>query len=98
VFAGEALMSVWTGLENGIASADISPEELAPTSQQQLHWPKFGQHYETSGKAARRRTSRSRRAAEAQPGLARRATRESARRSGTACWHPQRAALRRSAW
>jgi peptide/nickel transport system substrate-binding protein len=51
VFSGEALMSVWTGLENGLASPDISPEELAPTSQQQLQWPKFGQHFETSGKA-----------------------------------------------
>jgi peptide/nickel transport system substrate-binding protein len=51
VFSGEALMSVWTGLENGLASADVSPDELAPTNQQQLHWPKFGQHFETSGKA-----------------------------------------------
>jgi peptide/nickel transport system substrate-binding protein len=51
VFSGDALMSVWTGLENGIAGPDISPDELAPTSQQQLHWPKFGQHFETSGKA-----------------------------------------------
>ena len=51
VFSGEALMSVWSGIENGLASADVSPEELAPTSQQQLHWPKFGQHFETGGKA-----------------------------------------------
>ncbi len=51
VFSGEALMAVWTGIENGLASADVSPDELAPTSQQQLHWPKFGQHFETSGKA-----------------------------------------------
>jgi peptide/nickel transport system substrate-binding protein len=51
VFSGEALISVWTGMENGIPSADVSPEELAPTSQQQLQWPKFGQFYETSGKA-----------------------------------------------
>jgi peptide/nickel transport system substrate-binding protein len=51
VFSGEALMSVWSGIENGIATADVSPEELAPTSQQQLQWPKFGQHYETGGKA-----------------------------------------------
>jgi peptide/nickel transport system substrate-binding protein len=51
VFSGEALMSVWTGMENGLANPDISPEELAPTSQQQLQWPKFGQYFETSGKA-----------------------------------------------
>ena len=51
VFSGEALMSVWTGIENGLAGAGVSPEELAPTSQQQLQWPKFGQHFETGGKA-----------------------------------------------
>jgi peptide/nickel transport system substrate-binding protein len=51
VFSGEALMSVWSGIENGLASADTNPDELAPTSQQQLHWPKFGQHFETGGKA-----------------------------------------------
>jgi len=48
VFSGEALMSVWSGLENGLPTADMSPEELAPTSQQQLQWPKWGQHYETN--------------------------------------------------
>jgi len=51
VFSGEALMSVWSGIENGLAGADVSPDELAPTSQQQLQWPKFGQHFETSGKS-----------------------------------------------
>ena len=50
VFAGETLMSVWSGFENGIPTADMSPEMLAPTSQQQLQWPKFGQHFETAGK------------------------------------------------
>ena len=50
VFSGEALMSVWSGIENGLAGADVSPEELAPTNQQQLQWPKFGQYFETSGK------------------------------------------------
>jgi peptide/nickel transport system substrate-binding protein len=51
VFSGEALMSVWSGIENGLAGPDVSPEELAPTTQQQLQWPKFGQYFETSGKA-----------------------------------------------
>ncbi len=50
VFSGEALISVWSGIENGLANPDISPEELAPVNQQQLQWPKFGQHFETSGK------------------------------------------------
>jgi peptide/nickel transport system substrate-binding protein len=44
-------MSVWTGLENGLATAENSPDELAPTSQTQLQWPKFGQYVETGGKS-----------------------------------------------
>jgi peptide/nickel transport system substrate-binding protein len=51
VFGGEALMSVWSGMENGLATPDMSPDDLAPTSQQQLQWPKFGQFHETAGKA-----------------------------------------------
>src|SRR5919106_3989308 len=50
-FAGDALMSIWYGLENGIPTAEMSPNEFAPTSQQQLQWPKWGQYYETKGSA-----------------------------------------------
>ncbi|MDA0224819.1 MAG: ABC transporter substrate-binding protein [Proteobacteria bacterium] len=50
VFAGDTIMSVWSGFENAIPRAELSPDDFAPTSQQQLQWPKFGQHYETSGK------------------------------------------------
>ena len=50
IFAGETLMALWFGLENGIPSADMSPHEFAPTSQQQYQWPKWGQYFETSGK------------------------------------------------
>ena len=50
IFAGETLMSVWSGLENGLPTPETSPDELAPTSQLQLQWPKFGQWYETSHK------------------------------------------------
>ncbi len=51
VFSGDAVMSVWAGLENGMPTADMSPYELAPTIQHQLQWPKWGQYYETNGKA-----------------------------------------------
>ncbi len=50
VFSGEAMMSVFNGLDNGIPSADTAPDELAPKDQAQLEWPKFGQYYETAGK------------------------------------------------
>jgi peptide/nickel transport system substrate-binding protein len=51
IFSGETLMSMWSGLENGVATADSSPADLAPTSQIQLQWPKWGQYIETGGKA-----------------------------------------------
>jgi peptide/nickel transport system substrate-binding protein len=50
IFAGETVMSVWSGLENGLPTPETSPDELAPTSQLQLQWPKFGQWYETGHK------------------------------------------------
>jgi peptide/nickel transport system substrate-binding protein len=49
IFAGETVMSVWSGWDNGLPTADSPPDELAPTSQVQLQWPKFGQYYETRG-------------------------------------------------
>ena len=51
VFAGETMMSVDKGIENGLATADMAPWEFAPTSQQQLEWSKWGQYMETKGKA-----------------------------------------------
>jgi peptide/nickel transport system substrate-binding protein len=44
-------MSIWFGLENGLPTAGMNPAELAPTSQQSLQWPKWGQFYETKGQA-----------------------------------------------
>ena len=51
IFAGDAVMSIWSGLENGIATADSNPQALAPTSQYQYQWPKWGQYYEYDGHA-----------------------------------------------
>jgi peptide/nickel transport system substrate-binding protein len=48
VFSGQTLMSLDKGIENGLATADMSPWELAPTSQQQLEWPKWGQYVESN--------------------------------------------------
>lgn len=49
IFSGATVMSIWSGLENGIPTAIMPPDELAPTSQQQLQWPKWGQYAETGG-------------------------------------------------
>lgn len=50
-YAGAALMTVWTGLENALPTATTPPRELAPTGQQQLSWPKWGQYIETDGRS-----------------------------------------------
>jgi peptide/nickel transport system substrate-binding protein len=51
VFSGDAVMSLDKGVENGLATATMSPAEFAPTEQQQLEWPKWGEYAETKGKA-----------------------------------------------
>ncbi len=51
VFSGEAMMSVWFGIDNALPTANTSPDELTPVNQIQLQWPKFGQFYETAGKS-----------------------------------------------
>ena len=46
VFSGMSVMSIWSGLNNGIPTPEMSPAELAPTTQEQLQWPMWGQYYE----------------------------------------------------
>jgi len=50
VFSGKSMMSIWSGMSNGIPTADMSPGELAPTTQEQLQWPMWGQYYEQGRK------------------------------------------------
>lgn len=49
IFAGEAIMAVSYGVDNGIPTINMSPQEFAPSTQQQYMWPKWGQFIETSG-------------------------------------------------
>ncbi|NIA67754.1 ABC transporter substrate-binding protein [Pelagibius litoralis] len=51
IFAGETMMAMWFGYENGIPTPYTSPEEFVPIHQQSYHWPKWGQYAETAGKA-----------------------------------------------
>jgi hypothetical protein len=50
VFSGKSMMSVFYGLSNGVPTPQMSPAELAPTTQEQLQWPMFGQYYEQNRK------------------------------------------------
>src|SRR3546814_1341757 len=56
--AGVTVMSLFYGLANGLATADSSPAELAPTSEQQNNWPPWGLHYESGGRAGDRKRKR----------------------------------------
>lgn len=49
-YAGDAVMTARSGWDTGIPTSETSPDELAPTRQDNLIWPKWGQHYETNGK------------------------------------------------
>jgi peptide/nickel transport system substrate-binding protein len=49
---GDVQMSVWQGLDNGVPTADMAPDQLAPTSPDYLQWPVWGSWYasaETAG-------------------------------------------------
>ncbi|MEX6506209.1 ABC transporter substrate-binding protein [Jiella sp. M17.18] len=47
--AGSTLISVWTGLDNGLPNAETDPAALAPSTAEQLQWPGFGMWVETGG-------------------------------------------------
>jgi peptide/nickel transport system substrate-binding protein len=52
VFSGAALMTIGYGIDNGVPTASTPPSAYAPTSQtDQPQWPRWGQYYETGGRA-----------------------------------------------
>jgi peptide/nickel transport system substrate-binding protein len=46
---GEIMMSMWSGIDNGVPTADMNPGQLAPTADDQLQWPLWGAHYISHG-------------------------------------------------
>ena len=51
IYGGDAMMTIWAGVENGLARPDSNPAEFACLSQSQLWCPKWGQYRETGGKS-----------------------------------------------
>ena len=49
--AGEIMMAIWSGIDNGVATAEMNPGQLAPTVTDQLQWPVWGMYYETHGQS-----------------------------------------------
>lgn len=54
IYAGDALMAIAKGLENGLVHPDMPPVELAPVDQAKYQWPKWGQYHQTRGQAGER--------------------------------------------
>ena len=48
--SGQAIMTVWNGLDNALLSPLMDPGELVPTSQSALQWPQWGAWYQSKGK------------------------------------------------
>lgn len=47
--AGDLLMSVWWGFENGIPTSEMPPTDYAPVRGDALSWHAWGDYYETQG-------------------------------------------------
>jgi peptide/nickel transport system substrate-binding protein len=47
--AGQIMVSMWSGLDNGVPTADMNPGLLAPTADEQLQWPVWGMYYLSNG-------------------------------------------------
>ena len=50
VLVGDVLLSLSSGLDNGIPGPEMEPDGLAPTMFGQYQWPAFGNYFETRGK------------------------------------------------
>jgi peptide/nickel transport system substrate-binding protein len=48
---GQSMMPVWFGWDNGIPTAELPPDGLAPVEQANFSWPKWGEHFQTGGAA-----------------------------------------------
>lgn len=49
VIGGTTMMTIASGLDNGVPTADMNPKALAPTSHEQLQWPQWGIFVESGG-------------------------------------------------
>ncbi|MEQ8391661.1 MAG: ABC transporter substrate-binding protein [Thalassospira sp.] len=50
-YSGETIMSIFNGVDNGLATPNTVPSEFVPAQQDSLQWPKWGQYYQTDGEA-----------------------------------------------
>lgn len=48
IYSGQTQMTIYSGFDNGLATADMAPNDLAPISQVQFQWSEWGEYYETN--------------------------------------------------
>jgi peptide/nickel transport system substrate-binding protein len=46
---GQIMMAIWSGVDNGVPTADMNPAPFAPTRDDQLQWPVWGNYYLSNG-------------------------------------------------
>lgn len=51
VYAGETMMAAFYGWDVGIPTVQMAPSFLAPVTQDNFSWPRWGQYHQTSGSA-----------------------------------------------
>ncbi len=51
VLTGETIMSVFFGIDNGLATPATPPNEMVPSDDTDLQWPKWGAHEMSSGQS-----------------------------------------------
>ena len=51
IFAGETVMSIASGVDNGVPTPDMAPIEFVPAQQIELQWSQWGNYTETGGHA-----------------------------------------------
>ena len=51
IYAGQTMMAIAKGVDNGIPTPEMAPTEFVPIDQNQYQWPKWGQFYQTGGTA-----------------------------------------------
>jgi peptide/nickel transport system substrate-binding protein len=51
IYSGDTIMSVWSGVSNGIPTAVMSPDEFTPSSKLQFQWPRWGHYVQSGGKS-----------------------------------------------
>ncbi len=48
---GTTAMTIFAGLDNGLATSDFAPDEFVPTNEDQLQWPQWGRYIASNGQA-----------------------------------------------